>query len=798
MEDRQTSLADTYDELRKCKAYERRTLLSSLQDQLHASVLSLAVLNAGLDHPSNDVKRCVLEHLSHRLDSNRSSVPCSFECLLKLLLSVLRHYSDHKHVSSIRTKASCLRAVSSLLQTESAAKISSFDAHFLMQCCLVTAATGIMTLQSRTSTLESARRKPPGITLAFGTTTKPSSQNNWRLSSTHRREDPAKCTDTRSLKRQNSTSSLGSTLSDASIGGESDSDVESVYENRNHTAAQRIARQRAILCLDMLNKHSPKMLLVHWPSVLCESEGGTASMMDIADIDPATSNRVAACHTTESFFKLGAQHGFFSGAEERNRTTAYTSLSSRIASTVVHVRTRLSHILSQIPSGGVPLQVSEAVIRCARTLVESTRIVKLRQKHADVLQPIALQLCSSKEPRVAITAYTLLSAMAIGRNVDVCGSLPGTILPTLRESPSVSVQVDAWNAIAGSYTAGQLLSLEDEQELDKIAMRDMETQSQESVRLSIANYYLARVRYDKAKAQPELHNLLCLDEAPAVRTLAADALGYAPSSLEWIRRATKDPESSVRSAAIRSVGVLVQNTKSLVLLDCVLLCLKDPALLVRMRASWSLGNACEAQGTVALLSACVGLKKDDDKIAVHGVRGVGALLATCPMGDLIDHDESVCSGLKWLVTLLTYAKDPKLRWNTCASLGRALGATQERTAWLLDQCKKHVFHVLDALICVLQTDKVFKTRLAACTALTGCLEFDGALDLLLETGQPRSVQLCNLQQAVQMSQEKLAEQSEQASFREAQLHVVPLQRALQTLATHFSHNMQAQTFHSAP
>lgn len=119
--------------------------------------------------------------------------------------------------------------------------------------------------------------------------------------------------------------------------------------------------------------------------------------MDVAEHDSASSNRVTSCYTLEQFISTGARLGFFAGAEERRRMPAFTPLSSRIASTIVHLRLRLNRVLLRAQvAGAIPSTAVGAALRCARVLVDKTAAVKLLQTHAVVLQPAALHLCSSK------------------------------------------------------------------------------------------------------------------------------------------------------------------------------------------------------------------------------------------------------------------------------------------------------------------------------------------------------------------------------------------------------------------
>jgi hypothetical protein len=184
-----------------------------------------------------------------------------------------------------------------------------------------------------------------------------------------------------------------------------------------------------------------------------------------------------------------------------------------------------------------------------------------------------------------------------------------------------------------------------------------------------------------------------------------------------------DREGTVRAAAIRAVGLLLvpagdiegaqttepvpptvaipYATKTLKLrIDdetgsstATTSPLMDTTLLVRLRASWTLGNLCQAIKNLAspsaapssphlllaLLAASTRLLSDDERIAINALRSVGLVLSVVDVQELHNEGSAALSqvghverALRGVLQAVRAAKNPKTKWNGLNALQTAL------------------------------------------------------------------------------------------------------------------------------
>lgn len=745
-----SSVEELYDVVQQSAGADRQRHLHTLSDELAAHASTEALL-LGLRQPSSDVRRLVLEALLERPSSAVFLSPTLDTLRLNLK-------APNSSLSAIRSVSSALKVLSHLLK--GGCPLATHDAQGLVDVLLTAMAWGLTAPVGITRGDRKQWRSGPGAALAFEG--RGSQSSSWRGTTTP-------------LQKKSSSGSLSSEVSSSSTAllesgesalsdGEHGTEDEGERRGRRLQEARRSARQRSVGCLCILNDGHAKLLLIHWPRVLLDAENGAqaASLMDVVERDDSVSNRVTAVHAIQSFLTTGSKAGFMAGAEERSRLSAFTSLSGRTASIVVDIRSRLLAVLAD---ASTPSALLEATLKCTRTLVLSTPQVKLRQSHSQTLREMTLRLCARPDVASAVPAYSLLSALVASERRGVEDSAGDSIVATLQGSTTpTQVQIEAWNTMT-ALADRDGIGRDDKASLPPLLQRAVCSSTLE-LRQAAANFVQA-CRASKTLVVDEgVVEQLHRDVSPIVRSIAANCLVTGEGSEACLIDLMHDSDSTVRAAAVRAVGVKMQSTQRPMLVDKVLRLLRDDSLFVRMRASWTLGNLCEVGPSIDILAACFSLKDDDERVAVNAVRGVGALLATCAPEELQLQHALVDAILTWLSSALT-SGGPKLRWNVTACLARAV--TQASTGQLLLSLDNG--RLIAMLSHVLIDDDTFKVRLPAVEALATLVERRQVADHF-------TVAL-----AVQEALTKVQGQVKQASFREAQLHALPLQESLRRLLT---------------
>lgn len=788
------STAVLLDRLNTSSGVERRAILDELQDHLSEDIKqgrTVSLLTA-FNHTSGDVQRVALGVTAQAEALALLPKQEILNAILGILRRIARSSTGPTSVSAARTCASAFQALSHIFKGSTTASLSSLDIQSIVSVstrCLRWGISEALEAQPRTST---ARRVGPGNALAFSGQ-RLGGEKAQGSSATYNRNSVfssmGKISSGSILRKQTSSSSLGSVAqSIASAGWESESaasaserenDGEEEDDRKRLGSACRAVRTRIIAFLEALNATNAKSLLLHWPRLLCESGSEHACLMDIAEIDPILSDRVNACHTIEAYVLAGKNLGFFNGAEERAGLSAFTSLSSRIASTIVQIRHRLIETLQS----SCPTPVKEAALRLTSTLVESTPKAKLRQRHAETIRPVALRLCSSADAAIAVKAYTLLSTMFVVADDEIptasFGSvrLGESVLTSLKDDNTESdTKAQAWKALAKVAENQSNGSTENEMELHSLALEQLSL-STEDVRQGIGSFVLAKYGDVSQQSRWSEHvKLLQVDSSQSVRIIAADCLALTNLEGDGLASLCRDKDSSVRAAAFRGIGTSIQrgNKINAAHKDILIKGLGDTSALVRQRASWSFGNLCEADGEMRLLSDCIITRKDDERVSIHAMRGVGALLANSRLLDLVSRTQVVVEALEWINDTLRTSKDPKMRWNTCASVGKICAMDDADGMAFILKSNSSLPITLSGIIV---NDKTFKTRLSASTALISLLERTSGTSLL------QSQSILQIETQINTAKQGIAQQVENASFREAQLHVIPLQKSIETLAS---------------
>jgi len=208
----------------------------------------------------------------------------------------------------------------------------------------------------------------------------------------------------------------------------------------------------------------------------------------------------------------------------------------------------------------------------------------------------------------------------------------------------------------------------------------------------------------------------------------------------------RDEAPLVRATASRTLGVYITfqslSSDALFVADVALALtdgLNDKNLNVRIRASWGLGNLCDAligvsedsAETAALedipqdilvnvIKCAVRATRDNDKVRANAVRALGNFLRFAPAELLRAHDELVSSVF---VTLMQHTTEGsvKVRWNACYALGNAFHnqAMQHVTVSLQSRVGTPFSEQIAASLAhVLCSATNFKVRINAASALS--------------------------------------------------------------------------------
>lgn len=747
------SKLDLYEKVNNSSGQDRIGELHALREQLLDTACEVRTLFEGLKQRSNDVQKVVLDAICIRAATETYD-----KLFLISVIAILRRFhSTSQSISTTRTTASALRCLSVLLKHGRGANpLTSTEVQDIVDIALTCLSCGLSQNLPTTSSGRcgsSTSSVGPGSALDFG--------RNGGATPVHSMQKRGSIT---SLSSQISVASISSTnIADQSGGSDDEAKQSDGLKKRQGrlVEAKKSVRYRSMMCISVLNERAGRLLLIHWPSLLVNSRAVPvcSSLMDATIRDEALSNRISAVHTVQAIISSGAQSGFMAGAEERSRLSAFTSLSSTIAFVIVDLRKRLLHLLLDKNS---PVSLLEAVIKCTKTLVISTSQVKLHAAHSEVLRPVTLRLCSHADASIAVPAYSLLTAFANGQEREEQAS-GDDILSTLKDQEkSIEVRIGAWTALTASMNNAALLHAT----IKPVLQEAIQAASPLALRQAAALYVQASMIKFKDTYDHDTIHTLSIDVSPIIRAVSADCLAVTDEGEEILATLLGDAESTVRASAIRAIGVKIQNrAKVHQAKEYISRLLQDKSLLVRMRASWALGNLCEqSEEWSFLLQQCYSLHQDDEKVSINAIRGIGAVLSRCPVEVILQSESVIVVTLSWLISSLS-SGTPKVRWNAATCLARSF-ESEVTSKHLLSLCE-----VTEPLTRCLIEDKAFKVRLSIAQAM---------LALVQHRILPVS-SLSQIKAAVREAIVRVDSQMRDATFKEIQLHALPLQQLLDRL-----------------
>ncbi|PWN21383.1 hypothetical protein BCV69DRAFT_168725 [Microstroma glucosiphilum] len=452
------------------------------------------------------------------------------------------------------------------------------------------------------------------------------------------------------------------------------------------------------------------------------------------------------------------------------------------------------------------------------------------------------------------------------------------------DSSNPGVLAEAWHALLG-FAQQKPLNIATHQDWLHQRISKHLTSNDQSLRHACVTFlvYMARTTASTEDAtSPTVLDLLTPaadDVSPLVRAEVLQALPNLLASepnndqiRNLLNRLIEDGEGTVRAAAIRAVGLLLvpggdiedgQAAKPLPPAIAIPYAaealgldidnqthssmaptspLTDTMLLVRLRASWTLGNLCQSIKSLAspsaspstphllliLLTASTKLLYDDERIAINALRSTGLVLSIVDAQWLHDKKSIALSprsvhmerALRGLLQAVRAAKNPKTKWNGLNALQAALSneifrqwlnstSTAISTATLTSTSTSTSFPVLAAgdrhgelhgqvihLLSEHLAHKTFKVKLAAIGSLLLMLPLPlptltpPGLDLGLETSAATETETeteaegnreQSLTSAVQEALQRLDAEVAEGNFAEVGVHGVSVRRGLEEL-----------------
>ena len=466
-------------------------------------------------------------------------------------------------------------------------------------------------------------------------------------------------------------------------------------------------------------EHTPKELMIMWPRLVPndEHEGVFRSALRTAD----------ACRLLSLVFEHAAGSWAMARDKSQARPATFTSHSERIGAYVVHTRAALAARL------GASCDAA-AVLACIRALVIYAPDAALHTSHESVLRA-HIEPWLASELEACMYAYAIL-ALWPQPPIDAVPRL----LPHAPKAPYAWDVIATYIDMGHEVPWGQLLSL--------LLQTSCWTPCHARVLVSILKRaqgaYAAEFSILMTQLQQVAQDVACHvwpDYVVATRTEA---------SVRLLEPLLQHSEADIRARAIRALGVLYTREEAprslLTCLQAYIRLVYDAAILVRIRAAWAWANACAHTHDIALYEAMRHGLDDDDRVAVHAVRGLGCLLPHMPWPMYQEGVQCACR-------VLELSRTPKVRWNAATCVSRAMEHNASEPT--LSLC---VWHLARAL----GHDTTFKVRRVAAQAL------QAVPDEVLTHVSPSAQSA--LRDAVTQADTHLTAQMHAASFAEAQLH----------------------------
>ncbi|GJJ76544.1 hypothetical protein EMPS_08903 [Entomortierella parvispora] len=568
-------------------------------------------------------------------------------------------------------------------------------------------------------------------------------------------------------------------------------------QRRQHDGKVRL---NALLCLQSIARTTPKQLQPHWPKFLTTSSfppmwagiHKSPSLMTLAGSDPILTVRSAACVVLGNIFETSKQ--YLAMAEEKsvlpgNRSQAgILALSERIGLMCRELHAGMAAALDGVDSSldhGTIVQM----IKCCSTIVANSSYEKMEPSlclklytpikkylvgHELALQTAALSfvsaLLSNSSAQTGVREYILSpGSTSHSQKPELLSILLGFV-----EGESMSGKIESWTTLRAISQFHFESVREIWLRLDE-ALRAIGAQSDIRVWSAALLFLEEYAKAGLSSAVPlalnwwrealEIHILKAFGEdSPALKALGCDFMSVLTSSifsnlpsrmqvliLSLVLGTSEDENGGARAASCRTIGVFIlfpsqweDSTNITDMANTVLDLCQDANLAVRVRASWAVGNLCDAfvlmttNGRTHILQeiltlamwtkimrTAIMISQDHEKLKSNGIRAIGGLLRVSFEG-IIDRERH--SLVKDAVnTLIKHMEHGSLkgRWNACYAMQNVLlnpdfpiGSTFGTSYALDSDLVSWTRDIYGALLQAIQHSRNFKVRINACAALT--------------------------------------------------------------------------------
>ncbi|KAL1927140.1 hypothetical protein VTP01DRAFT_5103 [Rhizomucor pusillus] len=466
------------------------------------------------------------------------------------------------------------------------------------------------------------------------------------------------------------------------------------------------------------------------------SDNQSSSLFTILLYDPMTTVRIAVCNTLISM--LDASKQYLSVASDRETKSSFTSLSERLASILRDLHAAVRQALRKEASE----QVLQVILQLIQVLVANCPYDRLAPDYLPQLYRALWDLWPRASLNVRCSVLDAISsileaAIEVPESIQnpleadtlsLLQSLVQTVTEQSSSNSSSNLHVAVWHTLA-AMARFRFSMVSEEWSTLEIIFENSLKDTNASVRVSALKFAESYACALAEKATKDKDSYLekgidwwttllakhiqnsCIDEDPAVRAATCDCLAsiseciyehMKPSSqrlaIALLLPLPEDEDLSVRAAACRGLGVFVTfaslRSDSLFvsnMVSCILERMKDANLLVRVRASWALGNMCDAlvvesdspgfkfsdwislETWTDVLDAASSASLDNDKLRSNAVRAMGSLLQVTP-AKVFEYSHTMNLVKKAMAGLVKNVETGSLktRWNACHAASNML------------------------------------------------------------------------------------------------------------------------------
>ncbi|KAJ3274765.1 HEAT repeat-containing protein 6, partial [Borealophlyctis nickersoniae] len=445
-------------------------------------------------------------------------------------------------------------------------------------------------------------------------------------------------------------------------------------------------QQNALLCLQALAKAVPKQLYPYWDKFLPDipSMQPAPSLISVMRHHELPNVRLAACASLTAFLD-GSKQYLAVADDSAGSKGSFTSLSQKVAEQLREVHQGL---IQAVALETQPVLLAQE-IRCLSILVKNCSYERLSRDYRPEVKEAIVGRLQQDDFAIKSAVIDCISSL-----LDAGMSYPSSpnhqiidsLLPLTDRSEHLSVRVASYEGLCSVARNKPEAIRERWKEVDAVLTEGMKD-GKDAVRaasMKMLEQYAhscstAEGEEKKAPASwwsemlDKYVQLAVADTFYAVRSLGCDCLSHVPpdifrdlppkrrfSCLTIALGMAQEDDPNVRAAACRTLGVYVsypsimEDQDMFFLIDVATTVpqyASDRNLNVRIRASWTLANLCDAfvimskQATdgaptledagvtesiiVELIKAGLVAARDNDKCRSNGVRALGNIIRSC-------------------------------------------------------------------------------------------------------------------------------------------------------------------------